>query len=177
VSLSLVRRSLHLVLTPRSRALAATAACVAIAAACSGSSLAGPESARLVGNLDGRASGPSGLEQRVVTKVEAPPAGSPYRAMLTATSNVSNTGSSPVRVRARVCFVQQSDVESSALLDRLEPFVTCAAESMELDLAPGQSTGPLQVQFGVRSGPGEYTLKLRHSLVPEFRAEAPFTIP
>ena len=176
MSLSLVRRSLHRVLTPRSRAFAASAACVIIAAACSGSSLSGPEGARLVGNLDGRATGPSGLEQRVVTTVEAAPVGSPYRAMLTATSTVSNTGSAPVRVRARVCLVQQSDVESSALLDRFEPTISCAAESMELDLAPGQSTGPIQVQFGVRSGPGEYTLKLRHSLSPEFRAEAPFTI-
>jgi hypothetical protein len=33
------------------------------------------------------------------------------------------------------------------------------------------------VQFGVRSGPGTYTLKLRHSLTPEFRAEATFRIP
>jgi hypothetical protein len=176
VSLSLVRRSWYRVVTSRSRALAASAACVAIAA-CTGASVSGPESARLVGNLDGRATGPSGLEQRVVTSVEAAPAGSPYRAMLTATSTVSNTGTAPVRVRARVCLVQQSDVESSALLDRLEPLVSCAAESMELDLAPGQSTGPIQVQFGVRSGPGDYTLKLRHSLSPEFRAEAPFTIP
>ena len=176
MSPSLVRRSLH-ALTPGARVRRATAACVvAIASACSGSSLSGPEAAHLVGSLDGRATGPSGLEQRVVTNVEAPPAGSPYRALLTATSTVSNTGSTPVRVRARVCLVQQSDVESSAVLDRFEPFILCAAESMELDLAPGQSTGPIQVQFGVRSGPGEYTLKLRHSLAPEFRAEASFRI-
>ena len=176
MSLSLVRRSLQRVFTSGSRAFAASAACVAIAAACAGNSSTGPEAARLIGSLDGRATGPAGLEQRVVTKVEAPPTGSPYRALLTATSTVSNTGSAPVRVRARVCLVQQSDVESSALLDRFEPLISCAAESMELDLAPGQSTGPIQVQFGVRSGPGEYTLKLRHSLSPEFRAEAPFTI-
>jgi hypothetical protein len=35
----------------------------------------------------------------------------------------------------------------------------------------------MEVQFGVRSGAGTYTLKLRHALAPEFRAEASFRIP
>jgi hypothetical protein len=146
-------------------------------AGCSYGSPSAPSDASLVGNLDGKASGPSGLEQRLVTKVEAAPAGSPYTAILTATSTVVNTGSAPVRVVSRVCFFQESDFESTAKLDRSEPLVSCAADSMTMNLAPGQSTGSLDVHFGVRSGPGNYTLKLRHSLDPEFRAEAAFRVP
>ncbi|HEX6052712.1 MAG TPA: hypothetical protein VFZ21_25780 [Gemmatimonadaceae bacterium] len=139
--------------------------------------MSGPENALLVGSLDGRATGPSGLEQRLVTRIDAPPAGSPYTAMLTATSTLVNTGSAPVRVRARICFVQESDVDATALLDRFEPLISCAADNIETDLAPGQSLGPLEVQFGVRSGPGEYKVRVRHSLAPEFRAEAAFRVP
>ena len=148
-----------------------------IVAACSNSSLSGPEAGRLVGDLTGRASGPSGLEQRLVTRLDAAPAGSRHTAMLTVSSTIVNTGSTPVRVRARVCYVQESDVQTTALLDRFEPLISCAADNMETDLGPGQSIGPLEVQFGVRSGPGEYTITIRHSLAPEFRAEAAFRVP
>ena len=157
--------------------LAVLATFATITSACSAGSPAGPADGRLVGNLDGRAVGPSGLEQRLVTKVEAAPAGSPYTAMLTATSTIVNTGSAPVRVTSRACFFQQADVETTASMDRFEPTVSCAAVSMVMDLAPGQSTGPMDVSFGVRSGPGTYTLKLRHALAPEFRASASFRIP
>lgn len=150
---------------------------VATAIACSSGSVSGPRDAKLVSNTDGRASGPSGLEQRVTIKVEAPPVGSPYTALLTATSTIVNTGAAPVRVTSRTCFFQQSDFESTAQLDRFEPLISCAAVSMTTDLAPGQSTGPLDVQFGARSASGTYTLKLRHSLAPEFRAETSFRVP
>ena len=164
----------------RARAIASLvtlATFATIATACSTGSPAGPADASLVGNLDGRAVGPSGLEQRLVTKVEAAPAGSPYTALLTATSTIVNTGSAPVRVTARTCLFQESDVGTTAKMDRFEPLVSCSAVSMALTLAPGQSTGPMHVQFGVRSGPGTYTLELRHALDPEFRASASFRIP
>jgi hypothetical protein len=48
---------------------------------------------------------------------------------------------------------------------------------MTKELAPGETAGTLEVRFGVRSGPGQYTLKLRHSLDPAFRAEAGFRVP
>jgi hypothetical protein len=159
------------------RAVVAVAACALVVSACSEGSVSGPERGRLVGNLDGRAVGPSGLEQRLVTRVDAPPAGSPYTALLTATSTLVNTGPAPVRVRSRVCYVQEADVETTAQMDRFEPLISCAAVEMESDLAPGQSIGPVEVQFGVRSGPGEYTLEVRHALAPEFRAQATFRIP
>ena len=161
----------------RARGVVFLAALATLGAACSNGTLSGPSDAKLGNNLDGRAVGPSGLEQRLVTKVEAAPAGSPYSAMLTATSTIVNTGSAPVRVTTRACFFQQSDIESTASMDRFEPLVACAAVSMAFELAPGQSTRSMDVQFGVRSGPGNYTLKLRHSLDPEFRAEASFRIP
>ena len=148
----------------------------AIAAGCSNGTPAGPGDATLGRNADGRAAGPSGLEQRVVTKVEAAPAGSPSTALLTATSTLVNTGSESAHLTARVCLFLESDVETTAKLDRFEPPISCAAVSAEGDLAPGAST-MLTVQFGVRSGPGTYTLKLRHSLAPDFRAEASFRIP
>jgi len=159
----------------RSLGVAAFVACASVAA-CSNGTASGPEGARL-GNLDGRATLPSGLEQRLVTKVESPAAGSPYRAMLTATSTLVNTGSAPIRVKARTCIVREDDVETTAKMDRFEPFIACAAVESTSDLAPGESIGPLEVQFGVRSGPGEYRLKVRHALSPDLRAEATFRIP
>ena len=145
-------------------------------AGCSNGNPYGPGDARLGDSQNGRAVGPSGLEQRIATTVEAAPPGSPYTALLTATSTVLNTGSASAHLTSRVCFFLDSDVETSAQLDRFEPTISCAAVSAEGDLAPGKST-ELAVQFGVRSGPGTYSLKLRHSLDPDFRAEASFRIP
>ena len=147
----------------------------AIAAACSNGSSTAPGDGTLA-KIDGRATGPSGLEQRVTTRVDAAPPGSPYTAMLTATSTLVNTGSVSAHLTARVCLFLESDVEATAKLDRFEPLISCAAVSAEGDLAPGAST-TLDVQFGVRSGPGTYTLKLRHALAPDFRAETTFRIP
>lgn len=175
--MSLVRQLLNESTAARSLKVMAFGACALVAAACSNGAVSDPDGARLGGNADGRATAPSGLEQRLVTKVEAPPAGSPYRAFLTATSTLVNTGSAPVRVKARTCLVREDDVETTAQMDRFEPFIACAAVESESDLAPGQSIGPLEVQFGVRSGPGEYRLKVRHSLVPDLRAEASFKVP
>ena len=158
------------------RRLAAVAT-LATVAACSNGTLSGPGDANLVSSRDGIAVGPSGLEQRLVTKVEAAPAGSPYTAQLTVTSTIVNTGSAPVRLTSRVCFFLDADVETTAQMNRFEPLISCAAVSAMGDLAPGQSTGPMDVSFGVRSGPGTYTLKLRHALSPEFRDEVSFRVP
>jgi hypothetical protein len=146
-------------------------ALAAIAAGCSNGNPSSPGDARL-----GRAVGPSGLEQRIATTVEAPPSSSPYTALLTATSTLVNTGSASAHLTSRVCLFLEEDVETTARLDRFEPLISCAAVSAEGDLAPGQST-ELTVQFGVRSGSGTYSLKLRHSLNPDFRAEASFRVP
>jgi hypothetical protein len=151
-------------------------ALAAFAAACTSNDLSGPGNGKLADNRDGRAVGPSGLEQRITTKVEPAPAGSPYTALLTATSTLVNTGSASAHLTSRVCLFLEADVETTATMDRFEPLISCAAVSAEGDLAPGQST-EMAVQFGVRSGPGTYTLKLRHSLNPDFRAEASFRIP
>jgi hypothetical protein len=147
-----------------------------LAAGCSSGTPSGPSDSRLGDTQNGRALGPSGLEQRIVTKVEAAPVGSPYTALLTATSTLVNTGSESVHLTARVCLFKDVDVETTARLDRFEPLISCAAESAEGDLGPGRST-ELEVHFGVRSGPGTYTLKLRHSLTPDFRADASFRVP
>jgi hypothetical protein len=153
----------------------ATAIALAAFAACSNSDLAGPNG-RLADSRNGRAAGPAGLEQRIVTRVDPAPVGSPYTALLTATSTLVNTGSESAHLTSRVCLFLEGDVETTATMDRFEPLISCAAVSAEGDLAPGRST-ELAVQFGVRSGPGTYTLKLRHSLDPDFRAEASFRIP
>ncbi len=151
-------------------------ALVTLAGGCSNGSPFGPGDARLGDSQNGRAVGPSGLEQRIATAVEAAPPGSPYTALLTATSTLVNTGSASAHLTSRVCLFLEGDVETTAQLDRFEPLISCAAVSAEGDLAAGQST-ELAVQFGVRSGPGTYSLKLRHSLNPDFRAAASFRIP
>lgn len=172
---SVVRRIVRGRVSPvPTRALVALAMLIS---ACSSGTPVSPGTAITVGDADGRASAPSGLEQRLTTKVETPPAGSPYTALVTATSTLVNTGSAPVHVIARMCLATEADIESTARMDRFEPFVSCAAVSMETDLAPGQSIGPLEAHFGVRSGSGEYTLSLRHALTPELRAKATFRIP
>jgi len=162
-----------------SRSVRGLSALVALAAvgACSSGAPSGPDDARLVTSRDGIAVGPSGLEQRLVTKVEAAPAGSPYTAQLTVTSTIVNTSSATVRLTSRACFFLDGDVETNAQMSRFEPLVSCAAISATGDLAPGQSTGPMEVSFGVRSGPGTYTIKLRHALSPEFRGEVSFRVP
>ena len=151
-------------------------ALAALAAACSNGNPYGPRDARLGDSQNGRAVGPSGLEQRIATTIEAAPPGSPYTALLTATSTVLNTGSASAHLTSRVCLFLESDVETTAQLDRFEPTISCGAVSAEGDLAPGRSM-ELVVQFGVRSGPGTYSLELRHSLDPDFRAEASFRVP
>lgn len=171
----LVRRIVRERVSPGpARALVALAM---LASACSSGTPASPGIASTVGNADGRASAPSGLEQRLTTKVQTPPPGSPYTALLAATSTLVNTGSAPVHVIARTCLATDADIETTAKMDRFEPFVSCAAVSVETDLAPGQSIGPLEAHFGVRSGSGEYTLTLRHALTPELRAKATFQVP
>lgn len=152
-------------------------AALATVAACSSGTLSGPGDASLGTNRDGVAVGPSGLEQRLVTKVEAPLAGSPYTAQLTVTSTIVNTGSATVSLTSRVCLFLDADIETTAQMARFEPLISCAAVSAARDLAPGQSTAPMQAQFGVRSGAGTYTIRLRHALSPEFRGEASFRIP
>lgn len=175
MSIGLVRRTVRERVAVRpARGLVALAM---LGAACSSGTPSSPGTASTVGAADGRASAPSGLEQRLTTKVRTPPPGSAYTALLTATSTLVNTGSAPVHVIARTCLATDPDIETTATMDRFEPFVSCGAVSMETDLAPGQSIGPLEVQFGVRSGSGQYTLRLRHALAPELRAEAAFRIP
>ena len=96
--------------------------------------------------------------------------------MLTATSTIVNTGAESAHLTARVCLFLDADVQTTAKLDRFEPLISCAAVSAEGDLAPGASI-TLDAQFGVKSGPGTYALALRHSLTPDFRAEATFRVP
>ena len=151
-------------------------ASIAVLAACDDNSLSGPGAARLITAPDGRTAGPSGLEQRLTARVEAPVAGSPYTAELVVVSVIVNTGSSPVSLTARECLFQDADIESTATMDRYEPLISCAAVSSARDIAPGQASGVMEVRFGVRSGPGTYTLRLRHALSPEFRGEVSFRV-
>jgi hypothetical protein len=153
------------------------ATALVVLAACAGSSLTGPGDARLVISPDGRTLHSSGLEQRLTARVEAAPQGSPYTAQLVVTSTIVNTGSAAVALTARECFFQEADVETAADLARFEPTVSCAAMSSTRNLAPGASSNTMEVQFGVRSGSGSYTLKLRHALSPEFRGEVSFRVP
>ena len=124
-----------------------------------------------------RASGPGGLEQRLSVVVDPEDFREPGFHTLLVTSNVVNTGSAPVAVTARICLFFESDLEISAQADRFEPLVSCGAVQQTGALAPGASVGPMEVRYRIRSGPGLYTIRVRHSLSPEFRAEASFRIP
>jgi hypothetical protein len=144
-------------------------------AACSDGTLTGIDGT-LSESVNGKTAGPSGLEQRLTVKIDEASIGASYNAVLTVTSTIVNTGSSPVALTARECLFQDADVESTAQLNRFEPLISCGAVSSTRTLAPGESSSSMQVQFGVKSGAGTYTLKLRHALSPEFRGEVTFKI-
>ena len=155
--------------------VASTALAMITLAACSDNSLS-PLDGSLFESVNGKTAGPSGLEQRLTAKVEEASIGSSYQATVIITSTVVNTGTAPVPVTTRECLVQAADVEINAQADRFEPFISCGAVSSTRTLAPGESSSQLQVQFGIKSGPGNYTVKLRHALSPEFRGEVTFRI-
>lgn len=126
---------------------------------------------------EARAVGPRGLEQRLTVVVDPQDFREPGFHTLAVTSDVFNTGSTTAPITARVCLFFESDVQISAEADRFEPFVTCGAVQQTTQLAPGASVGAMELRYRIRSGPGAYTVRVRHALDPEFRAEASFRIP
>jgi hypothetical protein len=126
---------------------------------------------------DARAIGPNGLEQTLAVVVDPEDFREPGFHSLLVTSNITNTGTSPVPITARVCLFFESDVQISAEADRFEPLISCGAVQQTTALAPGASVGPMELRYRIRSGPGVYTVRVRHALDPEFRAEASFRIP
>lgn len=126
---------------------------------------------------EARALGPRGLEQRLTVVVDPEDFREPGFHTLAVTSDVFNTGPTTVPLTARVCLFVESDVQISAEADRFEPFVTCGAVQLTTQLAPGASVGAMELRYRIRSGPGVYTIRVRHALDPEFRAEASFRIP
>ena len=145
-------------------------------AACAGqSALDASESGRVP--RDARIAGPNGLEQRLTVVIDPEDFREPGFHTLLVTSDVFNTSRVPVPVTARVCLFFASDVQISAEADRFEPFVSCGAVQQTTELGPGASVGPMELRYRIRSGPGVYTIRVRHVLDPEFRAEATFRIP
>jgi hypothetical protein len=126
---------------------------------------------------EARAAGPSGLEQRLTVVVDPQDFREPGFHTLAVTSDVFNTGPAPVPITARVCLFLESDVQLTAEADRFEPFITCGAVQQTTELAPGASLGAMELRYRLLSGPGEYTVRVRHVLAPEFHAEAWFRIP
>jgi hypothetical protein len=126
---------------------------------------------------DARTVGPDGLEQRLSVVVDPEDFREPGFHTLAVTSDVFNTGSAAVPITARVCLFFESDVQISAEADRFEPLISCGAVQQTTQLAPGASVGAMELRYRVRSGPGVYTVRVRHALHPEFRAEASFRIP
>jgi hypothetical protein len=145
-------------------------------AACSGqSALDTSDQARAA--RETRVTGPKGLEQRLTAVVDPEDFREPGFHTLLVTSDVFNTGSAPVPVTARVCLFFASDVHLTAEADLFEPLVTCGAVQQTSELVPGASVGPMQLRYRLRSGSGMYTIRVRHALDPEFRAETSFQIP
>lgn len=126
---------------------------------------------------EARAIGPHGLEQRLAVVVDPEDGRERGFHTLLVTSNVINTSAAPVPITARVCLFFASDVDITAEADRFEPLISCGAVHQTTQLAPGASVGPMEVRYRIRSGPGVYTVRVQHSLDPEFRGEASFRIP
>jgi hypothetical protein len=126
---------------------------------------------------EARTVGPHGLEQRLTVAVDPEDFREPGFHTLLVTSNLTNTAAVTVPVTARVCLFFESDVQITAEADRFEPLISCGAVQQRTQLAPGASLGPMEVRYRLRSGTGVYTVRVRHALDPEFRAEASFRIP
>jgi hypothetical protein len=146
-----------------------------VAAGCAGTSPL--DTADQSVSREGRAVGPGGLEQRLTVVVDPQHFREPGFHTLAVTSDVFNRGSAPVPVTARVCLFLESDVQISAAGDRFEPFITCGAVQQTTELVPGASLGALELRYRLLSGPGVYTVRVRHLLAPELHAEASFRIP
>ncbi len=83
------------------------------------------------------------------------------------TSELRNTGDAPVELEARACFLQSSDLRGeTGGVEIYEPLIQCAADTMMLTLAPGESSEPLVMEGRVVSG-GSQAVELRHALDPE----------
>lgn len=147
-----------------------------VIAGCSGQSALDTSEAARAGR-DTRVEGPEGLEQRLTVVVDPEDFRQPGFHTLLVTSDVFNTGSVPVSVTARVCLFFASDVHLTAEADLFEPLVSCGAVQQTSELAPGASVGRMELRYRLRSGPGVYTVRVRHALDPEFRAETSFRIP
>lgn len=91
-------------------------------------------------------------------------------------STVKNVSSEPKQARLRACMFRPEDFQTNANLTRLEPFVSCGAVEMTVELPPGASQ-TLQQSFQVNSGSGSYTLSVRHLLEPEVRTSVAFAVP
>ena len=146
-----------------------------VIAACNGQSSFDTSEARSAREI--RVDGPKGLEQRLTAVVDPEDLSEPGFHTLLVTSDVFNTGPAAVSVTTRVCLFFASDVHLTAEADLFEPLVSCGAVQQTSELAPGASVGPMQLRYRLRSGPGVYTIRVRHALDPEFRAETSFRIP
>ena len=125
---------------------------------------------------DVRVSGPAGLEQHLVLTIDPDGYRPEVGHILHLTSRIENRGSSPVKVVARSCLLHDADISTTADLERMDELVSCAAVNETRDLAPGESTSQIRQMFRIDSPAGTYTIRIRHALDPEFRAEASFTV-
>ena|SRR5712671_5185769 len=109
---------------------------------------------------------PQGLEQTVRLSPAEPIQGD----TLTIESIVVNVMGAAVDVTSRICGM---DVETSLRLSG--PNLACAGYSMHGALAPGDSI--LGFAGGVvASGPGTYTMRVRHLLNPDVWVDVPVTV-
>lgn len=103
-----------------------------------------------------RYDGPGGLVQTVRISRSEPATGD----TVWIESTITNQGSQPVHVKSRICGF---DLETNL---RFAPQVRCGGHSMQGPLAPGDSLR--SAEGGVlTSGPGTYSVRLRHLLDPE----------
>jgi hypothetical protein len=109
---------------------------------------------------------PQGLEQTVRLSPAEPVPGD----TLKIESIVVNGTGAAVEVTSRICGM---DVETSLQLSH--PNIACAGYSMQGALAPGDSL--LGFAGGVvASGPGTYTMRVRHLLNPDVWVDVPVAV-
>lgn len=107
-----------------------------------------------------------GLEQTVQLDPAEPARGDQIRIV----SIVVNRRSDPAAVVSRIC-----GLDTGGDLELAGSMFMCAGYSMNASLAPGDSATGNDVRV-VASPPGEYTLRVRHLLVPDAWVEIPVVV-
>jgi hypothetical protein len=170
MSIDLTARRARLANSIRTAGLAAVAAAVLGAAACGKNGTTPAQTEDPVPNLDLGVARSWQARPTIVQSLRLLNPGLRTGDTLRLESVIRNVGDKPVTIDYVVC---ELDLEGELRTEA--PFIMCVAYSVRGTLAPGeQAVGHLQRR--IVSGPGRYTIRVRHLLDPDVWVPAELTV-